>query len=234
MTVPENDRSVASISPYGLTSHQGGPGDNVVFDDARLPEEYLDILSVRLRAHRHHGHFAEFAAADLASPFDAHSRHLVCRSGGQIIGYVRLIHVDGDPAKSQYVAWGAHEVPDWLWQAGFIEAGAGAIEPERQMSGLFLLMQHAVRVARELGHRYMLGACEDDLVRMYQGMGFSRLEARDVKPKPGWSFRSHLIVLDMTGLLSNPPRGKWVGTMAAIVSAVDATSGSSPAPATSV
>jgi hypothetical protein len=51
------------------------------------------------------------------------------------------------------------------------------MEPQCQMSVLFRsLMQHAVRIARQLGHRYMLGACEDNLVRMYRDMGFAGLE----------------------------------------------------------
>jgi predicted N-acetyltransferase YhbS len=199
----------------------------IAVGDASLPSEYFDILAIRLRAHQHDGRFLHSTVAELALPFDAHARHLVCRLDGRIIGCVRLNHVDGDPGRSQYVAWGRHELPDWLWQAGFIEAGAGAIEPEHQMSGFFLIMmQHAVRVARELGYRFVVGACEDDRVAMYQRMGFFLLEAREVEPKPGWRFISRVIVLDMDGLLSSPPQGKWVATMAAIVSSVDAVIGS--------
>ena len=39
---------------------------------------------------------------------------------------MRVIFVDGDPARSQYVSLGGHEVPQWLWDAGFVEGGAGA------------------------------------------------------------------------------------------------------------
>src|SRR4051812_11425043 len=61
------------------------------FGHARVPGQQLEILSLRLRAHQHYGHLTEATAFDLASPFDEHSRHLVCRSGeGRIIGYVRL------------------------------------------------------------------------------------------------------------------------------------------------
>lgn len=205
-------------------------GRSVTFGDARFPEEYPEILALRLRAHQHDGQLAGFAASDLASSFDTHSRHLVCRLNGRILGCVRLIHVDGDPARSQYVAWGKHEVPGWLWQAGFLEAGAGAMEPEYRMSGLFLaLVQHLVRTTRQLNHRYLLGASEDHLLPMYQKMGFSWLEARNVEPRPGWRFHSHLFVMDLDGLLQAPREGRWVAMMAAAVASVDAVSGSPPA-----
>jgi hypothetical protein len=71
------------------------------------------------------------------------------------------------------------------------------MHPEFQRAGLFVpLMAHAVRVAVQSGHRYVLGACDDELLGMYRGMGFTVLEERFVEPKPGWRFRSHLIVLD--------------------------------------
>jgi hypothetical protein len=51
-------------------------------------------------------------------------------------------------------------------------------------------------VAVQSGHRYVLGACDDELLGMYGEMGFAVLEERIVEPKPGWRFRSHLILLD--------------------------------------
>jgi len=129
---------------------------------------------------------------------------------------VRVIFVDGDPARSQYVSWGGHEVPPWLWEAGFVEAGAGAMDPDFQRAGLFVpLMAHAVRVAVQSGHRYVLGACDDALVPMYREMGFVVLEERIVEPKPGWRFRSHLLVLDAEQLAGDSP------TLAAMASAVE-------------
>ena len=184
----------------------------VTYDYATTPRDREEVLALRLRAHQAQGHLEAAQVADLRSPFDAHSRHLTCRFGGRIVGYVRVIFVDGVPAKSQYVSWGGHEVPQWLWNAGFVEAGAGAMDPEFQKAGLFVpLMAHAVRVAIQSGHRYVLGACDDDLLGMSRGMGFTVLEERTVEPKPGWQFRSHLLVLDA----SAPP------TTSAIAAAVD-------------
>jgi GNAT superfamily N-acetyltransferase len=201
------DRSIVSYTVVGRNDanvERSEPANTC--EDAQIPAEYSEILSLRLRAHQREGHLKDYSPADLASSFDSHSRHLVCRSGGRIIGYVRLINVDRDPTRSQYVSLGGHEVPAWLWRAGFIEAGAGALEPDRQRSGLFhVLMQHAVQVARAAGHRFMLGASPDHLLRMYQNMGFSILESRLVEPIPGWAFRSNLFVMDMERL--HPPLG---------------------------
>ncbi|MDA0160063.1 GNAT family N-acetyltransferase [Solirubrobacter ginsenosidimutans] len=177
--------------------------------------EHEEILALRLLAHKTSGHLEAASIADLRSPFDAHARHLTCRFGGRIVGYVRVIFVDGEPTRSQYVSWGGHEVPRWLWDAGFVEAGAGAMHPDFQRAGLFVaLMQHAVRVAVQSGHRYVLGACDDELLAMYAAMGFELLEERMVEPRPGWRFRSHLIVLDAERLLAAPPATPTLAAMA--------------------
>jgi GNAT superfamily N-acetyltransferase len=156
------------------------------------------VLALRLRAHQAEGSLQGYSSLEeIRSVYDEHARHIVARFGDRIVGYVRLIFVDRIAARSQYVSLGGHEVPEWLWEAGFAEAGAGAMDPEFQGAGLFTpLMAHAIRVAVTAGHRYVLGACDDALLAMYGSMGFEKLEERVCEPKPGWRFRSHLIVLD--------------------------------------
>lgn len=187
----------------------------VTYDYASKPSDYREVLALRLRAHQAEGRLTGQTLEDMVSSFDAHSRHITCRFGERVVGYVRVIYVDSDPAKSQYVSYGKHEVPAWLWKEGFVEAGAGATDPDFQRAGLFLpLMQHAVRVALQSGYRYMLGACADDLLDMYKQMGFEVVESRVVSPKPGWEFNSHLFVMDMKALAERPPPGKVVEAMA--------------------
>jgi GNAT superfamily N-acetyltransferase len=193
----------------------------VTYDYAMTAADHAAVLELRLRAHQAENRLDNATVEDMVSPYDAHSRHLTCRFGGRIVGYVRVIYVDGVPARSQYVTEGGHEVPEWLWKAGFVEAGAGATDPEFQRAGLFLpLMQHSLRVAAQSGFRYVLGACSDELLDMYQQMGFELLETREVEPKAGWRFRSHLICLDSEKLESNPPAGKAVAAMASAVAFV--------------
>jgi hypothetical protein len=190
----------------------------VTYDYATSSADYEAILALRLHAHQAEGHLVSASLADMRSPFDAHSRHLTCRFGGRIVGYVRVIFVDRDRARSQYVSMGGHEVPPWLWEAGFVEAGAGAMHPDFQRSGLFVpLMLHSLRVAVQSGHRFVLGACDDGLLGMYQEMGFELLEQRIVEPKAGWRFRSHLIYIDAERLLEDPPATKTVAEMASAI-----------------
>jgi GNAT superfamily N-acetyltransferase len=193
----------------------GSVAGQVSYEYAAEAGELREILALRLRAHQAEGHLTRGTAADLRSPFDGHSRHLTCRFGGRIVGYVRVIFVDRDPERSQYVSWGGHEVPKWLWDAGFVEAGAGAVHPDFQRAGLFVpLMQHAYRVAVQSGHRYVLGACDDDLLGMYREMGFEHLEERIVEPKPGWRFRSHLIYVDTEKVLATAAPSRTLSAMA--------------------
>jgi hypothetical protein len=207
----------AALRAGGLTV--GSIERAVTYDYAASSEDFDEILALRLHAHQAEGHLGDASIADLRSPFDAHSRHLTCRFGGRIVAYVRVIFVDGDPARSQYVSLGGHEVPQWLWDAGFVEGGAGATHPDFQRAGLYVpLMAHLFRVAVQSGHRYVLGACPDELLGMYRDMGFEVLEERIVEPKPGWGFRSHLLVADAQQLLRDSSASKGV---AAMVSAID-------------
>jgi hypothetical protein len=187
----------------------------VTYDYANLSTDYEDILALRLRAHQREGRLGEMTREDMKSSFDSHARHLVCRFGDRLVGYVRVLYIEGDTTCSEYISKGGHEVPDWIWKEGFVEGGAGAIDPEFQRAGLFVpLIQHSVRVALQSGARYLVGACGDDLLEMYKEMGFSVVESRDVEPKPGWKFQSHLLVLD---LASTPDGGKFTGAMASIM-----------------
>jgi hypothetical protein len=190
----------------------------VTYDYAVSEADFEAILALRLRAHQAEGHLDGATTEDLRSPFDAHARHLTCRFGGRIVAYARAIFVDGDPARSQYVSLGGHVVPPWLWDAGFVEGGAGATHPDFQRAGLYVpLMQHLFRVAVQSGHRHVLGGCPDELVGMYGDMGFEVLETRTVEPKPGWRFRSHLLYADAEQLLRDEPASATVAAMASAI-----------------
>jgi hypothetical protein len=211
----------ATLTPAGLRAAGlavGGIEQAFTFDCASSLADFDAVLALRLLAHQAEGHLNGATIEDMRSPYDAHSRHLTCRFGGRIVGYVRAIFVDGDPARSQYVSLGGHVVPQWLWDAGFLEGGAGAVHPDFQRGGLYVpLMQHLWRVTVQTGHRYMLGACPDELVAMYEDMGFHVLETRDVRPKPGWSFRSHLIYGDAEEIVREASRSRGRTAMAAAI-----------------
>jgi hypothetical protein len=207
-----------TLTPVALRSAGFAVGSvehAVTYDHASVAE-VDEILALRLTAHQAIGHLEDKTVEDMRASYDSHSRHLVCRFGDRIVGYVRVIFVDSSPARSQYVSLGGHDVPSWLWEAGFVEAGAGAMDPEFQKAGLFVpLMAHSTRVAVQSGHRFILGACDDDLLGMYAEMGYELLETRSVEPKPGWKFQSHLIYMDIEKVVAGGVSGRAVADMAA-------------------
>jgi hypothetical protein len=208
----------SALTPMALRSAGFAVGsvEHAVSYDHATVSDFDEILALRLTAHHAIGHLEDTTIEDMRSSYDNHSRHLICRHGDRIVGYVRVIFVDGSPDRSQYVSLGGHEVPPWLWEAGFVEAGAGAMDPEFQKAGLFVpLMAHSTRVAVQSGHRFVLGACDDDLLGMYGEMGYELLETRVVEPKPGWKFQSHLIYMDIEKVLSGRVSGRAVSDMAA-------------------
>ena len=191
----------------------------VTYDYATSSADYEEILALRLHAHQAEGHLDSATIADLRSPFDAHSRHLTCRFGGRIVGYVRVIFVDGDPARSQYVSLGGHEVPQWLWDAGFVEGGRGrdasGLPARRPLRPADAALRSAWRCSP--GTATSSARAPTSSLGMYRDMGFEVLEERIVEPKPGWRFRSHLIYADAERLLRDPPAS---GTVAAMASAI--------------
>ena len=120
---------------------------------------------------------------------------------------MRVIFVDGDPARSQYVSLGGHEVPQWLWDAGFVEGGAGATHPDFQRAGP-LRPADAAPVPRggavraPLRPRGLPRRARRDVRATWAS---SVLETRTVEPKPGWRFRSHLLYADAERLLRDEP-----------------------------
>lgn len=74
-----------------------------------------EILDLRLRAHRHDGTFTTITAAGLVSHYDLDAWHLVIRHDRRIVACMRLIDLRGDPARSQYMTDGGHEVHAAMW-----------------------------------------------------------------------------------------------------------------------
>ncbi len=216
LLVGDDTLTPATLRDGGLAV--GSVDRAVTYDYATTSADLEEILALRLLANQAEGNMISQTIDDLRSSFDGHSRHVTCRFGGRIVGYVRVIFVDGDPARSQYISSGGHEPPQWLWDAGFVEGASGATHPDFRRTGLYVaLMQHLFRVAVQSGHRYVLGACPDGLLAVYREMGFQILEQRIVEPKPGWRFRSHLMYADAARLLQDAPASKGVAAMASAI-----------------
>ena len=194
---------------------------DATFDFAKSTEDYGDVLALILRANQHEGRFAGMIVNDIASPLDACSQFITCRVGGRIVGCVRLTAVDGDRSKSPYAAAG-HAIPDWIWNTGFVEAHSLAIDPTLQGAGL--LVPIATRMACSAyasGYDLLLAGAALDLLSFYRHVGFQELERRGVTPRPGWSFNSALLLMNLPAIAHDPPRGRWTGLVAKALSTVE-------------
>ena len=180
------------------------------------PADLDEIHELRLRAHRHDGRLGEVTTADLAGPYDQDAWHLVIRHDRRIVAYMRLIDLRGDPGRSQYVCDGGHRVPAAMWADGILEGGAGAVEPAFRRGKLYTeIIREAVRIVGRTGSRWLLGACEDELLPGFEAMGFRVVETRDVEPVPGWRFRSHLFAMAMDALAGGRVPGRTAAAFAA-------------------
>ena len=139
-------------------------------------------------------------------------------SAGGSSATLRVIFVDGDPARSQYVSLGGHEVPQWLWDAGFVEGGAGATHPDFQRAGLYVpLMQHLFRVAVQSGHRYVLGACPDELSGCTATWASTCSRPGSSSPSPDGASARTCSTPTPSGCCATSPRRATVAAMASAI-----------------
>jgi GNAT superfamily N-acetyltransferase len=182
---------------------------DTTFEFATSAKDYVDVLQLILRANQNEGRFAGLTSEDMASPLDAYSRFITCRVGPRIVGCVRVTAVDGERWKS-LCAFAGHVIPEWLWNAGFVEAHSLAIDPAFQGAGLLVPMTTRMAcLAYAWGRNYLLIGTAIDLLSFYRHVGFLELERREVTPRPGWTFTSALLTMDLPELVHNPPRGRW-------------------------
>ena len=134
------------------------------------PQEMNAIAELRLISKR-----AEASdGADLTrmvDSFDAHSRHIVGRINRKIVSTSRLIFNNGNRSKSEYTRYNT-ELPDWLWDEGFAEAGRLVVHPEYRRANLFIHTLQAVGLtATSAGYRYVVLSSNPNLMRLYKSVG---------------------------------------------------------------
>lgn len=212
LLLTRDDVTPGGLKAAGLPARSAVPA--VAFSEQWGEDGVEDALALRLAAHQHDGHMLGLTIDDLRSPFDAYSWHVLARHHGRLVLCSRLIMIDGDPARSQYVSWSGHEVPDHLWTDGFVEIGAGAIDPAYQAAGLYVpMMQELTRIAARVGTTHLLGGVPVDHLPRYEAMGYDLLETREVEPRPGWRFPAVLVSLDLRALVAGHREGRLVPAM---------------------
>lgn len=140
-----------------------------VFKNATTPEQINRILALRLKAAQKDGRWiGETDIQKMSDRLDKFSRHLYCEINGEVVASFRLVFNNGIPEKSEHVSYGV-TIPDWLWEAGFVEGSRLCTDPDFRGAELFFLMiQNISKVVIQSGNRYVLINCVDSLVKVYK------------------------------------------------------------------
>jgi hypothetical protein len=140
-----------------------------IFRNASQPEELNRILNLRLQAAQADGRWlGETSLNKMLDPWDRYARQLYCETNGKTVGAGRIVFNNGLQERSEHVSYGAN-IPDWLWQEGFVESSRLCTDPDFRGADIFLLMlQHISRVITQSGYRYLLLNCVDSLVPVYK------------------------------------------------------------------
>lgn len=143
-----------------------------VFEYARNAKELEEVLYLRLIAAQAAGRWiGETDVQKLKDDFDAHSRHVICRVGGEVVASARLVFNFGETNLCEHTGYNI-ELPDWLWKEGFIEASRVCTHPDFRGSDLFInMLRHLGRIVIQSKHRYLVLNCVDSLVPIYKRVG---------------------------------------------------------------
>lgn len=116
--------------------------------------------------------------------FDDHSLILSVRVGSKVVGTGRIVFNDGDRSKSEIGKF--VQLPDWLWEQGFVECSRVATAPGIRRRDVFsTISKHTLRIAYQAGVRYILADCEAHLLEPYKKRGARELGLQFVHPLEG-------------------------------------------------
>jgi hypothetical protein len=198
MMTPEVEPSSLESSGYNVPDFQFAG----VLSYVASPQDMSDVLRLR--------HFAyasrEGSTLDkngdpevMRDGYDAHSLIFTVRVGRRIVGTSRLVWNNGDKCKSEIEA---HcPLPEWIWQAGFVELSRSATMPGLRGRDVFpSLRRHALRAAYQAGYRYILSDCEGHMLEPYLTRGAKEMGVTFIHPLEGKTL--HVLYYDIESLLS--------------------------------
>ncbi|MEZ4749468.1 MAG: hypothetical protein R3B54_02220 [Bdellovibrionota bacterium] len=176
MTVP--GMSIQQLRDYGFLVADLEKA--FLFKSAQSPEEFENILKLRLKAAKAEGRWLDTEDFTLMKdPWDRHSRQVYCEVNGRIVSAARVVFNNGLAERSEHVSYGV-EIPEWLWKEGFVEGSRVCTDPDfRGTDVFFKMLQQLSHIVTQSGHRYAVMNCVDGLVPVYKKMlGVESLEQR--------------------------------------------------------
>lgn len=166
--------SLKLLREQGFRVVQGSTAIN--FEYRSDNQDLKEIAALRMKALHYQGEMKSIQdPIELLDEYDKHSRHIIARLNHQIVAATRLIFNNGDPARVEHIKYGA-KIPDWLWEAGFIEGGRLVTDPEYRGADIFLNITRFIgKTIITSGYKYMLSSCSKSLEKVYIRMGCRKI-----------------------------------------------------------
>ncbi len=161
------DLSITALRKHGFLI--GNLDKAFIFRSAQTDEQVQSILELRLKSAQQDGRWiGETDARKMIDDWDKHARQIFCEVNGKVVGAARIVFNNGLRERSEHSAYGI-EVPEWLWESGFVEGSRVCTDPDFRGGDLFLsILQHMSRIVTQSGHRYLVLNCVDSLVPVYK------------------------------------------------------------------
>jgi predicted GNAT family N-acyltransferase len=187
-----NAPTIRELRAQGFAIHQGSAA--ISFEYKSDQQDLHDIASLRMRAMHHQGELLNVQdPLKLIDSYDQFSRHIIARVNGRLIASTRLIYNNGHSTRVEHSIYGV-KLPDWLWEAGFVECGRLVTDPDYRGADLFLNMMRFIgKTILTSGYRYMISSCTTKLERVYLRSGCRKIGSFRIEGDPNeWS----LLVVD--------------------------------------
>lgn len=165
----------------------------------------LQVLECRLAANRHYGRLGDVESAwSLWDEFDPYAIHVAASLGSKCVGSGRVVVNDGHRERCEIEV--ATPLPQWLWDAGFVEMSRVAIRPEYSGHRVMLaLLRELGRITLHLRSRYIVLDAIEVLVPIYMKLGARCLPIHKKHPYSGE--RVQIMYFDVGQLLVSLDRG---------------------------
>lgn len=188
-----------TLSKQGFFLHS--IADALDYDVVRSDEDYRQVLELRSSAFRAvEGFGVNLSPPEMSDAYDAKSRILVCRYRRKIVATTRLLFVGEHETfeEENYL-----KLPDKFPPRHLVVGAArAAVHPDFRGSDLFLnVFRYVMLQTLQSGRRYILQSVTQELIPVYERVGFRKLNMTYKHPKfPGKM--GHLLLGDCQDVLN--------------------------------